>query len=93
MKIKIFLYDLFLYFLFSHSLSLFFFILVKYNMGAYLSKPVTEKVSSDESNENLVCGASTMQGWRVDQEVIFFFIEIYCMEHILNLFFLLLLNF
>lgn len=38
-------------------------------MGAYLSEPVTEKVSSDESNEKLECGASSMQGWRVNQEV------------------------
>ncbi|XP_053625016.1 uncharacterized protein LOC128683413 [Plodia interpunctella] len=37
-------------------------------MGAYLSEPVTEKVSSDESNEKLECGASSMQGWRVNQE-------------------------
>lgn len=38
-------------------------------MGAYLSEPVTEKVSSDEANEKLECGASSMQGWRVNQEV------------------------
>lgn len=38
-------------------------------MGAYLSEPVTEKVSSDEANEILECGASSMQGWRVNQEV------------------------
>ncbi|KAJ2952673.1 hypothetical protein O0L34_g7012 [Tuta absoluta] len=37
-------------------------------MGAYLSEPVTEKVSSDESNDKLECGASSMQGWRVNQE-------------------------
>ncbi|XP_045491019.1 probable protein phosphatase 2C 58 isoform X4 [Colias croceus] len=37
-------------------------------MGAYLSEPVTEKISSDESNGNLECGASSMQGWRVNQE-------------------------
>ncbi|XP_073943864.1 protein phosphatase 1G [Choristoneura fumiferana] len=37
-------------------------------MGAYLSEPVTEKVSSDESNSKLECGASSMQGWRVNQE-------------------------
>lgn len=41
-------------------------------MGAYLSEPVTEKVSSDEGNEKLECGASSMQGWRVNQEVILF---------------------
>ncbi|KAB7500132.1 putative protein phosphatase, partial [Armadillidium nasatum] len=37
-------------------------------MGAYLSKPVTDKVSSDEHNEILKCGASSMQGWRIYQE-------------------------
>ncbi|XP_013180531.1 PREDICTED: probable protein phosphatase CG10417 isoform X1 [Papilio xuthus] len=37
-------------------------------MGAYLSEPVTEKMSSDESNAKLECGASSMQGWRVNQE-------------------------
>ncbi|XP_075969706.1 protein phosphatase 1G isoform X2 [Anticarsia gemmatalis] len=37
-------------------------------MGAYLSEPVTEKVSSDEANNKLECGASSMQGWRVNQE-------------------------
>ncbi|XP_045785781.1 probable protein phosphatase 2C 11 [Maniola jurtina] len=37
-------------------------------MGAYLSEPVTEKMSSDEFNEKLECGASSMQGWRVNQE-------------------------
>ncbi|XP_032513613.1 probable protein phosphatase CG10417 isoform X3 [Danaus plexippus] len=37
-------------------------------MGAYLSQPVTEKISSDEVNEKLECGASSMQGWRVNQE-------------------------
>ncbi|CAK1545306.1 unnamed protein product [Leptosia nina] len=37
-------------------------------MGAYLSEPVTEKISSDESNNKYECGASSMQGWRVNQE-------------------------
>lgn len=37
-------------------------------MGAYLSEPVTEKMSSDEVNDKLECGASSMQGWRVNQE-------------------------
>ncbi|XP_034840206.1 protein phosphatase 1G [Maniola hyperantus] len=37
-------------------------------MGAYLSEPVTEKMSSDEFNDKLECGASSMQGWRVNQE-------------------------
>ncbi|XP_044733042.1 probable protein phosphatase 2C 58 [Chrysoperla carnea] len=37
-------------------------------MGAYLSEPITEKISSDEIGERLSCGASSMQGWRVSQE-------------------------
>ncbi|XP_063595425.1 uncharacterized protein LOC134772388 [Penaeus indicus] len=37
-------------------------------MGAYLSEPVTEKISSDECGESLSYGASSMQGWRVSQE-------------------------
>ncbi|CAH1154102.1 unnamed protein product [Phaedon cochleariae] len=37
-------------------------------MGSYLSEPVTEKVSSDETDNRLNCGASSMQGWRVSQE-------------------------
>lgn len=38
-------------------------------MGAYLSEPITEKHSSDYEGINLKCGASSMQGWRVSQEV------------------------
>lgn len=45
-------------------------------MGAYLSEPVTEKVSSDEANNKLECGASSMQGWRVNQEVLYCLIRI-----------------
>ncbi|KFB50917.1 AGAP006171-PA-like protein [Anopheles sinensis] len=37
-------------------------------MGAYLSEPQTKKDSSDESNDYLICGSSSMQGWRVSQE-------------------------
>ncbi|XP_066995659.2 probable protein phosphatase CG10417 [Anabrus simplex] len=37
-------------------------------MGAYLSEPVTEKVSSDGSGKYVSYGASSMQGWRVTQE-------------------------
>ncbi|GBP24772.1 Probable protein phosphatase CG10417 [Eumeta japonica] len=37
-------------------------------MGAYLSEPVTEKISNDETSEKLEYGASSMQGWRVNQE-------------------------
>ncbi|XP_015607488.1 probable protein phosphatase CG10417 [Cephus cinctus] len=37
-------------------------------MGAYLSEPITEKVSSDEVGKNVAFGASSMQGWRVNQE-------------------------
>lgn len=38
-------------------------------MGAYLSTPCTKKDSSDEKNDLLNCGASSMQGWRINQEV------------------------
>lgn len=38
-------------------------------MGAYLSQPITDKFSSDESNDIIICGASSMQGWRKTQEV------------------------
>ena len=38
-------------------------------MGAYLSEPVLDKHSSDESSQCLSYGASSMQGWRVSQEV------------------------
>ncbi|XP_017865497.1 PREDICTED: probable protein phosphatase CG10417 [Drosophila arizonae] len=37
-------------------------------MGAYLSHPKTDKASTDEFNEMLVVGASSMQGWRNSQE-------------------------
>ncbi|CAG9831927.1 unnamed protein product [Diabrotica balteata] len=37
-------------------------------MGSYLSEPVTNKVSTDESNDKLSCGSSSMQGWRITQE-------------------------
>lgn len=37
-------------------------------MGAYLSEPRTTKNSSEESNDFLVCGSSSMQGWRISQE-------------------------
>lgn len=38
-------------------------------MGAYLSEPITKKVSSDETGKNVAYGASSMQGWRISQEV------------------------
>ncbi|KAH8283739.1 hypothetical protein KR054_009544, partial [Drosophila jambulina] len=37
-------------------------------MGAYLSHPKTDKASSDEFNDFLTVGASSMQGWRNSQE-------------------------
>lgn len=37
--------------------------------STYLPEPETEKVSSDEANDKLICGASSMQGWRRNQEV------------------------
>ncbi len=41
-------------------------------MGAYLSKPIRDKESCDESLEQLTYGASSMQGWRGTQEVAIF---------------------
>ena len=43
--------------------------LLQKEMGAYLSEPVLEKHSTDEENAVLSYGASSMQGWRVSQEV------------------------
>jgi hypothetical protein len=43
-------------------------------MGAYLSEPILEKHSTDENGEFLSFGASSMQGWRVSQEVSFFWL-------------------
>nr|CAD7574880.1 unnamed protein product [Timema californicum] len=37
-------------------------------MGAYLSEPVTDKISHDEVGKRVSCGACSMQGWRVTQE-------------------------
>ena len=39
------------------------------SMGAYLSEPILDKHSSDEISACLSYGASSMQGWRVNQEV------------------------
>jgi len=38
-------------------------------MGAYLSEPITKKESSNETGKNVAYGASSMQGWRISQEV------------------------
>ncbi|XP_015173569.1 PREDICTED: probable protein phosphatase 2C 58 [Polistes dominula] len=37
-------------------------------MGAYLTKPITKKISSDKVGKNVAFGASSMQGWRISQE-------------------------
>ena len=39
-------------------------------MGAYLSTPNLEK-NSEDGNEHIHYGASSMQGWRISQEVFF----------------------
>ena len=39
------------------------------SMGAYLSSPVTDKISCDKSCTGFTYGASSMQGWRISQEV------------------------
>lgn len=38
-------------------------------MGAYLSEPITKKESENGEGNGLIFGASSMQGWRVSQEV------------------------
>lgn len=38
-------------------------------MGSYLNKPKTDKESEDLENDQLLCGASSMQGWRDKHEV------------------------
>lgn len=38
-------------------------------MGAYLSKPSTEKITADGGNQSLSYGLAAMQGWRVSMEV------------------------
>ena len=45
-------------------------------MGAYLSEPVLEKHSEDGDAEFLSFGSSSMQGWRVSQEVLVSFLNI-----------------
>ena len=37
-------------------------------MGAYLSSPVCEKDTIEDSNNQLAFAASSMQGWRMSQE-------------------------
>ncbi|XP_060847129.1 probable protein phosphatase CG10417 isoform X2 [Rhopalosiphum padi] len=37
-------------------------------MGSYLNKPKTDKESEDVENDQLMCGVSSMQGWREKQE-------------------------
>ena len=40
-------------------------------MGAYLSSPICEKDTLEGSNDQLAFAASSMQGWRMSQEVTF----------------------
>ena len=40
-----------------------------FTMGAYLSTPNVDKESEDNEGGNIRYGASSMQGWRVSQEV------------------------
>ncbi|RZF36595.1 hypothetical protein LSTR_LSTR010706 [Laodelphax striatellus] len=37
-------------------------------MGGYLSEPIKDKESADFESDRLLCGASSMQGWRENQE-------------------------
>lgn len=52
--------------------------LVFWKMGVYLSTPNTEKNSCDETCKNFTYGASSMQGWRMTQEVKFIVDYCYC---------------
>ena len=38
-------------------------------MGAYLSSPICDKDTIEGSNNRLAFAASSMQGWRMSQEV------------------------
>ena len=38
-------------------------------MGAYLSSPICDKDTVEDSNDRLAFAASSMQGWRMSQEV------------------------
>ncbi len=38
-------------------------------MGAYLSSPICDKDTIEGSNDRLAFAASSMQGWRMSQEV------------------------
>jgi hypothetical protein len=38
-------------------------------MGAYLSSPICDKDTIQGSNNDLAFAASSMQGWRMSQEV------------------------
>ncbi len=42
-------------------------------MGAYLSSPICEKDTIEGSNNRLAFAASSMQGWRMSQEVKFLY--------------------
>lgn len=50
-------------------------------MGAYLSDPKTDKSSSEEENEFLKFGASSMQGWRINQEVFIHLCGFICLKY------------
>lgn len=41
-------------------------------MGAYLSSPICDKDTHEGANHRLAFAASSMQGWRMSQEVKFF---------------------
>jgi len=45
-------------------------------MGAYLSHPITKTEPEDGKGNRLEYGASSMQGWRVSQEVCHYIIKL-----------------
>ncbi len=51
-------------------------------MGAYLYTPVRDKISEDGEGKDMSYGASSMQGWRISQEVAIFF----CLDRLLQKF-------
>jgi len=44
-------------------------------MGAYLSSPICDKDTIEGANDRLAFAASSMQGWRMSQEVKIFFLK------------------
>ena len=72
-------------------------------MGAYLSQPITKKENSVEEDDNFWVASTSMQGWRVSQEVSNFWYlgnivltictyNDYCLKWLISIDFILLLH-